>query len=114
MFIFMFLVSYALEHFLFNPLVPEFSAHCTVQKTRIEMAYSLLFMLLPNDCSGHSAFSALHCTMSIFVLQHQRDKECQFVMSVDLVHETVCSLFTRVCSVIHCWMMVIFGWFGIQ
>lgn len=38
---------------------------------------------------------------AVVVLQHQRVKECHFVMSVDLIHETVCSLFTCVYSLIH-------------
>ena len=93
--------------FLFNRLVPEFGARCSLQNSGIDVACSFLFVLLPSDYSGHSAFSLLHCTASVDVPQHQKVKECQFVMFLGLIRDTVCSLFTCMCSVIHCSIIII-------
>lgn len=54
-----------------NPLAPELSVLCTLQKTRNLNGHSLLCTSLDNDIRCHFVFSASHCTLTTIIFQCQ-------------------------------------------
>jgi len=54
-----------------NPLAPELSAWCTLQKMRKLNGHSLLCTFLASNIRCHLVFSDLHCTMTTVIFQCQ-------------------------------------------
>jgi hypothetical protein len=48
------------------------------------MAHPLVYMLLPDDYSGHLAFSVFQCTMITVILQCQRVKAANRLLYITL------------------------------
>jgi hypothetical protein len=55
-----------------NPLVPELSVQCTVQKTRDLNGHPLVCMFLADDFRQHLIFLESQCTFTKAIFQRQR------------------------------------------